>query len=315
MGDISGKVKFGWHPPSFPTDGSSGSALVEQIETVLRNLPDVFESVWMDDHFWPWATWQAPETPYFECATTMAYLAGVFPNLQFASSMFCQSYRNPGLLAKMVATLQTLTRGRLIFGIGAGWMEREYLAYNYEFPSPAVRLAQLQETLDIVKLLWTQTPATYKGKHYQITNAYCEPKPDPIPPILIGGGGEQLTLKIVAQYADWWNLPGGTFANYAHKLDVLRGHCDSVGRDYDSIVKTWSAECVAVARTEAEAQRIVQASPYNSNPVVGTPEQVADHLRRYQDVGVEYFCVRVVDFPRIDGIQLFAEEVVPLLQS
>jgi alkanesulfonate monooxygenase SsuD/methylene tetrahydromethanopterin reductase-like flavin-dependent oxidoreductase (luciferase family) len=309
-----GTLKFGWHMPSFPTDGSSGTRFVEQITDILQNIPDAFDSAWMDDHFWPWATWQSPETPYLECATTMAYLAGAFPKLKYASSVFCQSYRNPGLLAKMVANMQLLTKGNIIFGIGAGWMEREYHAYHFDFPKPAVRLAQLDETLEIVKLLWTQTPASYTGKHYQITNAYCEPKPDPIPPILIGGGGEQLTLKLVAKHADMWNFPGGTLENYRHKLDVLRGHCEALGRDYDSIVKTWSAECVAVGETGADAKRILEATPYNNNPIWGTPAQVAEQLQRFVEIGVEYLIVRTVDFPRAEGIQLFAKEVIPLLQ-
>ena len=310
-----GRLQFGWHMPSFPVDGSSGARFVEQIEAVMRDIPNAFDSVWMDDHFWPWAKWQAPDTPYLECATTMAYLAGAFPKLKIASSVFCQSYRNPGLLAKMVATLQTLTKGNVIFGIGAGWMEPEYRAFHIDFPKPAVRIAQLEETLEIVKLLWTQTPASYQGNYYQITDAYCEPKPDPIPPICIGGGGEQLTLKVVAKHADWWNFPGGTLENYARKLDVLRQHCDAVGRDYHTILKTWSAECVAVAATEAEAKRILEASPYNSQPVMGTPEQVAEQLQRFIDVGVQYLIVRAVDFPRPEGIHLFAEEVIPRLRG
>ena len=310
-----GKLQFGWHIPSFPTDGSNGGQFVEQIAEILRRIPDAFDSAWMDDHLWPWASWQDPTTPYLECATTIAYLAGAFPKLKYASSVFGQSYRNPGLLAKMVASLQTLTNGRLIFGIGAGWMEREYHAYHYDFPKPSERIAQLEETIEIAKLLWTQTPASYAGKYYNLTNAYCEPKPNPIPPILIGGGGEQLTLKVVAKHADWWNLPGGTVETYAHKLDVLRGHCDAIGRDYNSIVKTWSAECVALGKTEADAKRILEATPYNANAIVGTPEQVAEQLQRFIDVGVEYLCVRTVDFPSADGIELFANEVVPLLQS
>lgn len=311
-----GALQYGWHMPSFPTDGSSGAQFVDQIAEIMREIPDAFDSVWIDDHFWPWANWQTPETPYVECVSTMAYLAGAFPKLKFASSVFCQSYRNPGLLAKTIANLQVLTHGRIIFGIGAGWMEREYLAYNIDFPRPAVRIAQLAETLEIVKRLWTETPASYAGKYYRITNAYCEPKPDPIPPILIGGGGEQLTLKVVAKYADWWNFPGGTFENYAHKLDVLRGHCDEIGRDYHSIVKTWSAECVALAETEAEAKRILEATPYkNIQPIVGTPAQVAEQLQRFIDIGVEYLVVRMVDFPRPQGMHLFAREVIPLLKS
>ncbi len=310
-----GSVKFGWHLPSFPVDGSRGPAFSEQIEATLARVEHAFDSAWMDDHFIPWAAWQSPETPYLECVSTMAYLAGMFRSIKFASSVFCQSYRNPALLAKTVANLQLLTRGRMIFGIGAGWLEREYGQYNYAFPSPAVRIAQLEETVEIVKALWTQTPASYTGKYYQISEAYCEPKPDPLPPIVIGGGGEQLTLRVVASHADWWNLPGGTQETYAHKLEVLRRHCEAVGRPYDAIVKSWSPEAIAVAPTEAEAKRIADASPFKSNPIVGTPQQVAEQMQRYVDIGVSYIVVRLLDFPRMEGIELFAQEVMPLLND
>lgn len=310
-----GAIKFGWHTPSFPTDGSNGATFIAQIEAIMKRFPIAFDSIWMDDHYWPWASWQPADAAYLECATTMAYFAGAYPNIKIASSVFCQSYRNPGLLAKMAANLQMLTKGNLIFGIGAGWMEREYHAFHIDFPKPAVRLAQLAETLDIIKLLWTETPASYDGKYYKITNAYLMPKPDPIPPIMIGGGGEQLTLKVVAKYADMWNFPGGTYENYAHKLDVLRGHCDAIGRDYDDIVKTWSAECIALAKSDAEARRILEESPYKQNGIAGTPVQVAEKLQRFIDLGVGYFSVRIVDFPRPDGLHLFAEEVIPLLRG
>jgi alkanesulfonate monooxygenase SsuD/methylene tetrahydromethanopterin reductase-like flavin-dependent oxidoreductase (luciferase family) len=141
------------------------------------------------------------------------------------------------------------------------------------------------------------------------------PKPDPIPPLLIGGGGEQLTLRVVAQYADWWNFPGGSLENYAHKLEVLREHCKAVGRNYDEIVKTWSAEAVALAPTEAEARRIAEASPYNNNPILGTPEQVADQLQKFVDLGVEHLIVRLLDFPNPQGMRLFIKEVMPRLQQ
>ena len=245
--------------------------------------------------------------------TTVAYFAAAYPDLKFGTSVLCQSYRNPGLLAKMAANLQLLTGGRLLFGIGAGWMVEEYRAYGYEYPKPSVRIAQMEEAIQVVKKLWTESPASFRGKYYHIEEAYCEPRPDPIPPILIGGGGEQLTLRAVAKYADWWNIPDGTLENYAHKLDVLQRHCEAVGRDYDEIVKTWSAEAVTVAATEAEARRIAEASPYNYNPIVGTPEQVAEQLQAYVDLGVEYFIVRLLDFPRTDGIEMFAEEVMPLM--
>ena len=123
-----------------------------------------------------------------------------------------------------------------------------------------------------------------------------------MPPILVGGGGEQLTLRVVARYADWWNIPGGDLDNYSHKLDVLKSHCDVVGRDYDEIVKTWSAESVAVARTEGEARRVAQSSPYQNYPIYGTPEQVADQLRKFVDLGVTCLIFRFLDYPSTDGI-------------
>lgn len=308
-----GELKFGWHMPSFPVDGSDGAAFVAQIDHTLARIQHAFDSVWVDDHLMPWATWQSNDTPYMECLTTITHFATRYPSLYFGASVLCQSYRNPGLLAKTVANLQLLTGGRMLFGIGAGWMQEEYDAYDYEFPKPSVRIAQLEEAVQLIKALWTESPATFHGKHYRVDNAYCEPRPDPMPPILIGGGGEQLTLRVVAKHADWWNIPGGTYENYVHKLQVLRRHCEEVGRDYDSIVKTWSAEAVALAETEAEAQRIAAASPYANAPIVGTPAQVAAQLQPFIDAGVRHLIVRLLDFPRTDGMALFAREVMPLL--
>ena len=308
-------VTFGWHMHSFPVDGSNGKAFVDQITRTLDLAHHHFDSVWVDDHLWPWAKWQDDDAPYLECMTTIAYFAARYPTLKFGSSVLCQSYRNPGLMAKMVANLQLLTGGRFIFGLGAGWMEEEYLAYDFDFPSPAVRIAQLEEAIQLVQKLFTQTPASYQGKYYRIKDAYLMPKPEPIPPLLIGGGGEQLTLRVVAKYADWWNFPGGTLENYARKLDVLREHCAAVGRNYDEIVKSWSAEAVAVAATPEEAQKIAAASPYNNNTIAGTPAQVAEQLQKFVDLGVSYLIVRLLDFPSSAGMQLFVNEVMPLLRK
>jgi alkanesulfonate monooxygenase SsuD/methylene tetrahydromethanopterin reductase-like flavin-dependent oxidoreductase (luciferase family) len=194
-------------------------------------------------------------------------------------------------------------------------MEEEYRAYNYDFPKASVRIAQLEEAVQVVKKLWREAPANFEGVYYRLENAYCEPRPDPIPPLLIGGGGEQLTLRVVAKHADWWNCTGGTPETYAHKLEVLRGHCAAVGRDYHEIVKTWSAEAVAVAKTEAEARRIAAASPYNNSPIIGTPAQVAEQLQRFVDLGLEHLIVRIIDFPALEGIELFVQEVMPRLTA
>jgi alkanesulfonate monooxygenase SsuD/methylene tetrahydromethanopterin reductase-like flavin-dependent oxidoreductase (luciferase family) len=243
--------------------------------------------------------------------TAISYLAGAFPKLYLGSIVLCQSYRNPALLAKMGATLQILSGGRFIFGIGAGWKKDEYLAYGYEFPEVPVRLKQLDETVKIVRKLWTEAPASFEGKYYRIEAAYCEPRPEPIPPLLIGGGGEKVTLRIAAEQADWWNFPGGTLENYAHKLEVLRGHCQAVGRNYDEIVKTWACEAITIAESEAEARRIAERNPFNGpTAIIGTPQQVADQLRRFTDLGVEHFILRFADFPNTAGVELFAEEVI-----
>lgn len=307
-------IKFGWHMPSFPTDGSRGVVFLDQIINTLERIQGNFVSAWADDHVHPWASFQPSDTDALECLTTMAYLAGLFPEMDFGSLVLCQSYRNPALLAKTAANLQLLCRGRFIFGLGAGWLEEEYLAYGYDFPKASIRIAQLDEALQIVRKMWTETPASFEGKYYHIKAAYCEPKPDPIPPIMIGGGGEKLTLRVVAQHADWWNMPGQSANVYARKLNVLREHCRVVGRNYDEIVKTWSAELIAVAETETEARRLAEASPYNRpDAIIGTPDQVAERLRAYADLGVEHFFVRLADFPDTAGIELFADAVIPQL--
>jgi len=306
------KVKFGWRVPAFPVDQSRGATFIHEIVHTLTQIQDSFDSAWVADHFIPWARFQADDTDTLECLTSMSYLAGAFPQLDFGSIVLCQSYRNPALLAKMGATLQMLSGGRFILGIGAGWKQDEYLAYNYDFPKASVRIAQLSETVQIIRNLWTETPASFEGKYYHIKNAYCEPKPDPRPPIMIGGGGEKLTLRVVAKYADWWNIPGGDVKTYAHKLDVLRSHCEAVGRNYDEIVKTWAGETVAIAETEAVAKEIAEASPFSGGSgVIGTPDQVAQHLRGYTDLGVTHFILRFADFPNTAGVELFAREIIP----
>jgi alkanesulfonate monooxygenase SsuD/methylene tetrahydromethanopterin reductase-like flavin-dependent oxidoreductase (luciferase family) len=308
-------LRFGWHMPSFPMDGSDGATFVEQIHHILQRIEPDFDSVWVDDHMFPGFPGISNDTTYLECLTTIAHLATAHPKMTFGASVLCQSYRNPALLARTVANLHLLTGGRFLFGIGAGWMEEEYRAYNFDFPTAAARIDQMEETIQIVKRMWTEAPASFEGKYYRIEYAWCGPRPNPAPQILIGGGGEQKTLRVVAKYADWWNYPGGTADNYAHKLDVLRQHCKAVGRDYDEIVKTWSAEGIALGKTEAEAQRVAAESSWKKDVLVGTPAQIAEQLQAFVDLGVEYLIVRVVDFPSAAGVELFAQEVIPRLRA
>ncbi len=306
------KIKFGWRIPAFALDDTRGAELVDQINCILEQIQGRFDSAWVADHFVPWPNFVPVEKDTLESWTTICYLAARFPTLRFGSIVLSQSYRNPALVAKMAATLQLLTAGRFILGLGAGWKRNEYLAYGYEFPSAAKRIQQLEEAASIIRAMWTATPASFYGKYYHVQEAHCEPRPDPRPPLLIGGGGERRTLKVVAQHADWWNFAGGTPAEYAHKLEVLRRHCDALGRDYDAIVKTWTGDVVAVAETEAEAHRIAAQSPFeDAVKFIGTPSQVAETLRQFTDVGVEHFILRFTDFSSSRGIELFADQVIP----
>ncbi len=306
-------VHFGWRVPDFPVDGTTGRAFVDQIVENLDALRGSFASAWVADHFVPWASFQDPMTDTYECWTTLCYLAGLFKDFTFGSIVLSQSYRNPALVAKMGATLQALTNGRFVLGIGAGWKQDEYLAYGYEFPEPAIRIHQLDEAAQIIRLMWREARATFHGRYYHIEKAICEPKPAPMPPLMIGGGGRKLTLRVTAKYADWWNFPGGTLEHYRELLDTLRDHCQAVGRDYSSIVKTWSNECVAVAPSREAALRMAQASPFYdpSSALVGAPDEVAAQLRRFTEAGVEHFILRFADFPRTDGARLFMQEVLP----
>ncbi|MFN8484641.1 MAG: LLM class flavin-dependent oxidoreductase [Anaerolineae bacterium] len=306
-------IDFGLRMPDFPTDGSSSQAFVAQMDDLLDAARGGFVSAWVADHFVPWANFQDPMTATYECWTTLTYLAGAHKDYLFGNIVLSQSYRPPALTAKMAATLQELSGGRLVLGLGAGWKKDEYLAYGYDFPPPAQRIHELAETVQIIRRMWTEPRTTFEGKYYQVRDAICEPKPAPLPPIMIGGGGKQLMLRLVARSADWWNFPGGSVEKYADLLATLRAHCADVGRDYDSIVKTWACDCVAVAPTTAEARRMADATPFcqPDGSVVGTPDEVAAHLRRFTDLGVTHFMLRFADFPRTDAVRLFAREVIP----
>ena len=305
-------VKFGLRIPAFPLNDSRKGEFRDEILNYMATFEGKFDSVWVADHFVPWYEPQDPMTDTLECWTSLAFLAGKYSSYDFGSIVMSQSYRNPALLAKMGATLQSLSNGRFILGLGAGWKQDEYQAYGYDFPSTATRIHQMGEAVQIIKAMWTEPKASFQGRYYHIENAICEPKPDPLPPILIGGGGKKITLRYVAQYADWWNFPGGTAENYAGLLEALRGHCNDVGRDYDSIVKTWAIECVAVADTTADALKIAQANPlYNpKTAIIGTPDEVEAQLRRFTGMGVEHFILRYPDFPNTGSAETFAREVI-----
>jgi F420-dependent oxidoreductase-like protein len=275
-----------------------------------------YDSLWVYDHFH-----NVPRPAHeavFECWTTVTAVSQRTSRIRLGQMVGCNSYRNPALLAKITSCVDVISGGRLDWGIGAGWYELEYRGYGYEFPKPKDRIGMLRETVEIVTQLWSQEETTYKGRYYELQRANCDPKPlqQPRPPVWIGGGGEQLTLRVVARYADCSNF-GGRPEVWAHKRDVLRAHCAEVGRDPDEIRMTWSPE-IFIRGTEAEIDAAGSRSLWGDPPetwregnLVGTPEQVAEKIQTYVDLGCRGFIPWCADYPDTETLERFAREVIP----
>src|SRR6266481_1178914 len=242
-----------------------------------------FHSIWLYDHFHTVPT-PAQEIT-FECWTSTAALARDTRRVRLGQMVTCNSYRNPALLAKMASTVDALSHGRLDFGIGAGWYEEEYVSYGYPFPGPHERLERLREAVEIILAMWTQEEANFEGTYYQVRGAINQPKgvQKPHIPLLIGGGGEKVTLRLVAQYGDACNF-GGDIATIKHKFAVLKQHCDELGRDYNSIRRTTLIDDCAIAETEEAA--IAKLTPAQRNnlenlrqtQMIGTPTMIRQRL-------------------------------------
>lgn len=270
-----------------------------------------FDSLWVYDHFH-----NVPRPAHeavFECWTVMAALSQVTSTIRLGQMVGCNLYRPPTLLAKITSTLDVISGGRLDFGIGAGWYENECRGYGYPFPVPKDRIAMLREAVEVVLSMWTERETNYEGRFYSAVRANCDPKPlqRPRPPLWIGGGGEQLTLRVVARYADYSNF-GGTLEEFRHKRHVLRTHCEKVGRDETEIVKTWSPE-ILIRETEREVREAQRLSirggsfeEWQAANLVGTPAQVEEKIGRYIDAGCRGFIPWCVDYPGVETLERFA---------
>ena len=304
---------FGWEIPTGNRRMLAGTEnYVSHICQILDLIKDQFHSAWIPDHFM-----NQNHDDYPESLATISYLAALYPQLHFGPVVLGQSYRNPALLAKMAATIQQLTDGRFILGIGGGWKEEEYNAYGYDFPPTSTRIAQLAEVVQICQAMWNpaQAEATFHGQYHHIDKAACNPKPSPPPPVMVGGAGEKLMLRVIAQYADWWNLVGVTPESYVHKIEVLHRHCTEVGRNPAEIRKTWMG-VVSIASTHQQAEDNMKEYPIwpDDVPILGTPSEVVTRLREYIDLGVDLFILAFADEPQLTGINLFLNEVMPVVQ-
>jgi F420-dependent oxidoreductase-like protein len=295
-------------------------AKYEAMTAVARaaDVEPAIDSVWVYDHF---HTIPEPtlETT-FECWTITATLARDTERVRVGQMVGCNGYRNPALYAKIASTVDVASNGRLNAGIGAGWHEHEWLAYGYGFPDAPERLRMLREACQVIHAMWTDDYATFAGKRYQIDGAINEPKgvQQPHPPLWVGGGGEQVTLKLVAQYADACNVGAGNPENCRRKLDILRRHCDTVGRNYDDIIKSTSLDLLLLedgADRDAAIETNRQGWTFDrfSNQflitgVEGTKQRIQDLL----DAGIDYV---IVYLPRIaydhTPLHRLAREVLP----
>lgn len=283
------------------------SRLVDKTFPYLDQVVEPFESIWFPDHV------QYGEHNVAEGWTLLAYALARYPDKICGHDVLCNSFRNPALLAKMAATAQVISGGRVVLGIGAGWNEEEYSAYGFPFPSARVRIEEMAEAIQICRALWTDAPATFHGKHFTVENAYCQPLPNTLPPVMVGGAGERYTLRVVAEHADWWNYVYHDSDAYAHKQRVLQEHCREVGREYGEIQQVLHFG-VLIAESEAELERLRTSDdvrPTESNSIIGTPEQVTDRLHALVAEGADRFTMHFADAPRVAGTQLFAQTVLP----
>jgi alkanesulfonate monooxygenase SsuD/methylene tetrahydromethanopterin reductase-like flavin-dependent oxidoreductase (luciferase family) len=295
--------------PRVPVGLNVWSRLVETTFPYFDQVVAPFDSLWMPDHV------QYNGHKVAEGWTLLVWALARYPDKLVGHEVLCNSFRNPAHTAKMVATAQALSGGRAILGIGAGWNDEEYLAYGWPLPAMKVRIAQLAEAIQLIRRLWTDAPASFEGEHYRIENARCEPRPDPIPPVMVGGHGERYLLRVVAQHADWWNYGFRDLALYAHKQEVLKAHCREVKRDYDEIVQVLRVG-ILIAETEREVERLKGAPgvrPMTDIRLAGTPDQVTETLQAIVKQGAARLTVNFADAPRPDGTRLFAERVLPNL--
>ncbi len=295
---------------------------VEQYEAMTRVAKVAeesggYDSVWVYDHF---HTVPRPEKETtFECWTTSAGLSRDTEEIKIGQMVTCNGYRNPALLAKIASTVDVMSAGRLLFGLGAGWYEHEWRAYGYGFPELRDRMRAFREACEIIHRMWTEDDVVFDGEYYKIDRPINEPKgvQRPHPQFWIGGSGEKVTLKLVARWADACNVGGGV-QRLKHKFDVLKRHCDDVGRDYEEITRSTSINVYLLEEGEnpEEATREARGSrsyeEYSRQFMVGTPEQIVDRLRPMVEAGVDYF---ITYLPRVAydpaPVERFAKEVSP----
>ena len=275
-----------------------------------------YASVWVYDHF---HTVPSPtQDPTFECWSLMAALSQVTENVRIGQMCTCNSYRNPAYLTKVASTIDSMSGGRLEFAIGAGWYDQEYKAYGYDYPSAGVRLKMLEEALQIYIAMTTQDKASFEGDYYKIKDAINQPKPlqKPYPPLWVCGGGEKVTLKLLAKYGDYGNWDVDV-EGFVHKSKILKTHCEEQNRNYSDIKKTLHTN-VIIGNDEkdldAKINKIVNVTGipkemYIDRPLVGVKEKVFDTIEEFSSVECEYLIAYIPDIVWGDTLEILSEKL------
>jgi F420-dependent oxidoreductase-like protein len=311
-------MDFGYHNASFVYEGEDSPA--DAMAQRAKLVEDAgFTWFTLMDHFWQLAGIGHHDEPFIECYAGLSALARETESMDLSALVNCVHYRNPAMLAKTVASLDSLSGGRAMLSIGAGWYTAEYDAVGIEYPDAETRIHQMRDAIELCQTAWNQpSPVTYEGEHYDLDGLYLDPKPDSIP-VMIGGGGEQLTLRATAEHADAWNIPGSAPETYAHKLDILRDHCADFGRDYDDIEKTVTLATLIRESTEAaheayenhmEASESGPKSREEFRGLVGAESDVAELVERYETLGVETLQIQPVKNDR-ETTERFVDGVMP----
>ena len=291
-----------------------------QWDTILKASKQIedlnYESVWVYDHF---HTVPSPtQDPTFECWSLMAALSQVTEKVRIGQMCTCNSYRNPAYLTKVASTIDSMSGGRLEFAIGAGWYDQEYKAYGYEYPSAGVRLKMLEEALQIYIAMNTEEKATFEGEFYSIKNAINQPKPlqKPYPPLWVCGGGEKVTLKLLAKYGDYGNWDVDV-DGFIHKSEILKNHCEQQERDFSSIKKTLHTNVIIGENQKDLENKIEKISTvtgipkemYIDKPLVGTQEKVFNTVDEFKSVDCSYIIAYIPDIVWGNSLEILSEKI------
>ena len=287
--------KIGLQIPNFTFDAPDTELFGKVVEMAVAAEETGFDSVWVMDHFFQLPPLGGPERPMLEAYTLLGALGARTSRVRLGALVGGVTYRNPALVAKEATTLDVITGGRAILGLGAAWYDVEHDALGFDFPPAGERIDRLEEAAHICRAMFTEEAPSFEGRYYRIREARNVPRPIQPggPPIMIGGGGEKRTLRAVARYADMWNFIGDP-QTYAQKLDTLRRHCDEAGRDYDAILKTrLSTMVLTESEEQTRATLEMLAKVAGQRGVggfnVGTEKEILGQLEELEDVGVEYF--------------------------